>query len=62
MNDPSSNLNPMYRGAHPASLDRRRFAKALAGSAALAIVGCAGIEPSMYQAEKPTLDLKTYFR
>ncbi len=43
-----------------AFLMRRSMLGGLAASALVAS-GCAGVEPSQYSAEKPTLDLKTYF-
>ena len=39
----------------------RRGLLAGATAALLALSGCASVDPSAYQAEKPELDLKTYF-
>jgi hypothetical protein len=44
----------------PAARPRRAALAGLAGFAALA-AGCAGPDPLRYAAEKPVLDLKTYF-
>jgi hypothetical protein len=44
----------------PRSLGRRAALSGLVGGAALA-AGCAGVEPQRYAAEKPVLDLRTYF-
>ena len=42
-------------------MQRRRLLLATAAAAALAAAGCAGPVPQDYAAEKPVLDLKTYF-
>lgn len=50
----------LHRSDSPASPARRTLVGGLAASALLA-GGCAGVEPGSYSAEKPVLDLKTYF-
>ena len=46
--------------ALPARPARRAALGGLAGGLAL-VAGCAGIDPATYRAEKPVLDLRTYF-
>ncbi|MEI7445283.1 MAG: DUF3833 domain-containing protein [Burkholderiales bacterium] len=53
-------MNDVLRLPPPALLRRRAALGGLVGTAALA-AGCAGPEPSTYAAEKPVLDLRTYF-
>ena len=48
---------PSALPAHPA---RRAALGGLAGGLAL-VAGCAGVDPVTYRAEKPVLDLRTYF-
>lgn len=45
----------------PKTSSARRLALAVLGASALAAAGCAGPQPADYAAEKPVLDLKTYF-
>ena len=60
MNDPNSPQTTARtdRQAH-ADPARRRLLLGAAGS--LALAGCAAIEPSVYRAEQPVLDLERYF-
>jgi len=50
----------LWPAGPPAAQPRRAALAGLAGFAALA-AGCAGPDPQRYAAEKPVLDLKTYF-
>ena len=50
----------LHRSDSLASPARRTLVGGLAAGALLA-GGCAGVEPASYSAEKPVLDLKTYF-
>ncbi|RPH66149.1 MAG: DUF3833 domain-containing protein [Burkholderiales bacterium] len=54
---PSTRRTP--RAPQPAAASRRRLL--LAGAGAFALAGCAAVEPSVYRAERPALDLKRFF-
>lgn len=58
------NTMPAEPTSARATTPRNRLRRGLlagATAALLALSGCASVDPSAYQAEKPELDLKTYF-
>src|SRR5690606_4911044 len=60
MNGPTPPRTPARIGQRsPADPPRRRMLLGAAG--ALALAGCAAVDPSVYRAEQPALDLKRYF-
>ena len=56
----SKRLSPAPDLTNRRPLTRRAALAGMVGGLAIAS-GCAGIDPASYSAEKPVLDLKTYF-